>query len=193
MERAEPPHRAQHRTRDDGVTETACDELERCLHVLHLDHRSQRDARSLGLFHELSARRIRSAEGGIVKNERHLGELLDRHRRAVHPLGVAADDDELLAVHGSHIEAVVVHGRRDERRLEPPFAHGVGDERRVLAHEPQPHVGVAAPEVRGEVGDQVRGCGAEHAEAERSAGQLSNVSHRVPRTREIGDDALHPA
>ena len=63
----------------------------------------------------------------------------------------------------------VVDREHDEPGLERRVAHLVGHLGRVQADEPEPHVGVAAAEVGGEVGDQVGGGGAEHPEAERAA------------------------
>ena len=103
---------------------------------------------------------------------------------------VATDDDELLPVHGSHVESVVVDREHDERRLEPSLPHGVRHERRVLPDQPQAHVRVAAAELGGEAGDEVGGGGAEHAEAERPAAELANVADGVARAVDVVEHAL---
>ena len=103
---------------------------------------------------------------------------------------VPAHDDELLAVDGPHVETVVVDRQHDKRRLEPAGAHAVGDERRVLANETEPDVGVAPPELGRELGDEIRRRGPEHPEADRASAKLANIADSVARVVEGCEDAL---
>ena len=104
--------------------------------------------------------------------------------------GLPADDDELLEPRDADVEAGVVDREHDEAGLELRLAHLLGHLRRVEADEPEPHVGVAAPEVGGEVGDQVGRGGAEHPEAERAAAQVAHLGDRVARAIEVGEHPL---
>ena len=149
----------------------------------------QDHTRPLGPLDELASHRVVGAVLGVVEDQGCGGECLDRHRRAG-ALGLPTDDDELLEPCDAEVEPGVVDRKDDEPGLERRAAHLVGHLGRVQADEPQADVGILAPEVGREVGDQVGGRRPEHPEAERAAAQVAHLGDGVPRPLDVGEDAL---
>ncbi len=175
--------------RNDRVAEPPTREPDGGFDALDLDHGPERHARPLGAVDELPPHRVVSAVLGVVQDQWCLGERLDRDGLA-RAVVVATDDDELLQPRDPEVEPRVVDRQDDEPGLERGIAHLVGDLRRVEADEAEANVRVLAPEVRREVGDQVRRRCAEHAEAERAAAKVAHLGYGVPGTLDIGEHAL---
>jgi hypothetical protein len=172
--------RVQHPARDERVAEAAPGQLERGLHVLHLDLRLDGHACALGPLGELATGRVLGAVGRVWEDQRRAGQALDRHR-AAHARGLRAGEDELVAHDRADVEALVVDRQDDDARLEAPGADLLGDLGRVEADEPHADLGVLAPEVRDDLRGGVVARRAEGAERGRAAAQAPDRHDGVAR------------
>jgi hypothetical protein len=110
--------------------------------------------------------------------------------RALQARGLGRDVEHLVAHRRANLEAAVVDRQHDEARLEHAVADRLDGLGRVLADDPHPHLGVAAPEVLDEIGAEVRARGAERAERRGARAQLADGADRRARGLDGGEHGL---
>ena len=154
VQRPRPAHPPEHRAGDDRVADAA-----RARAGSPPPCPPPRSRRGASRRRAGPARRAGGGSGRPSRSRRRRGRAAARRAArsssgSAIAVGVAAHDDELLAMDGPELEPVVVDGKDDEGCLEPSLADRVGDEGGVLADQPEPDVRVAPAEVADEIGDE---------------------------------------